>query len=137
MKTAVVYYSLGGSTRSFARAEAQANGADLFEVEPAQPYTLFTAFLRGCPAAIRQQAVPLRQSPDLSGYDRVILLSPIWANHPAPPFNSAAALLPAGAAVEVVLVSGSGKSGTHGKVRALIERQGCTLTALRDVRPHR
>ena len=94
MKTAVVYYSLGGSTRSFARAEARAHDADLIELQPAHPYNLFTAFVRGCPAAIRQQAVPLRQAPDLSGYDHIILLAPIWANHPAPPFNSAAALLP-------------------------------------------
>ena len=34
MKTAVVYYSLGGSTRSFARAEAEARGADLIEIQP-------------------------------------------------------------------------------------------------------
>ena len=137
MKTAVVYYSLGGSTRSFARAEARAHDADLIELQPAHPYNLFTAFVRGCPAAIRQQAVPLQQAPDLSGYDHIILLAPIWANHPAPPFNSAAALLPAGTSVKVVLVSGGGKSGTHDKVRALIERRGCTLTSLRDVRPHR
>lgn len=137
MKTAVVYYSLGGSTRSFARAEAQARNADLIELKPAKPYRLLTAFVRGCPAAIRQQTVPLANRPDLSVYDHIVLMAPIWADHPAPPFNSAATLLPAGAEVEAVLLSGGGKSGAHGKVRTLIERQGCKVTAVRDVRAHR
>ena len=32
MKTAVAYYSLGGTTRSYARAEAKARNADLIAV---------------------------------------------------------------------------------------------------------
>ena len=42
MKTAVVYYTLGGTTRAFARAEAQARGADLIELRPARPQFFIT-----------------------------------------------------------------------------------------------
>ena len=48
MKTAVAYYSLGGTTRSYARAEAKAWNADLIELMPKTPYNRFTAFVRGC-----------------------------------------------------------------------------------------
>ena len=137
MKTAVVYYSLGGSTRSFARAEADARGADLIEVRPAKAYNPLTAFLRGCPAAIRQAAVPLADAPDLSPYGHVVLMAPVWAGHPAPPFNSMVKLLPAGTEVEVLLVSSSGQSDkSSAKVRALLMNQGCTVTAQRDIRSH-
>ena len=34
MKTAVAYYSLGGTTRSYARAAAKARNADLIELTP-------------------------------------------------------------------------------------------------------
>lgn len=136
MKTAVVYYSLGGSTRSFARAEATARAADLIEVRPAKPYNRFTSFALGCPAAIRQKAVPLAEAPDLSGYDHFVLMAPVWAGHPAPPFNSMVQALPVGAEVEVLLVSASGTNKSRDKVRALIEHKGCTVTGLRDIRSH-
>ena len=57
MKTAVVYYSFGGTTRSYARAEAKARGADLIELKPRRPYNLVSAFVRGCPEAIKQKGV--------------------------------------------------------------------------------
>ena len=136
MKTAVIYYSLGGSTRSFARAEATARAADLIEIRPAKPYNPFTSFILGCPAAIRQKAVPLADAPNLSGYDHFVLMAPVWAGHPAPPFNSAVQALPAGAKVEVLLVSASGTNKSRAKVRALSEGRGCTVTALRDIQSH-
>ena len=34
------YYSLGGTTRSYARAEAKARNADLIELTPKTPYNL-------------------------------------------------------------------------------------------------
>lgn len=38
-KTLVAYFSASGVTQSAAQALAQAAGADLFEIKPAQPYT--------------------------------------------------------------------------------------------------
>lgn len=136
MKTAVVYFSLGGSTRSYARAEADARQAALFEVRPAQKYNPITAFVRGCPAARAQKSVPLiGPLPNLSEYDRVVLMAPVWAGFPAPPFNSMVELLPRGTTVEILLVSSSGDSSTCAdKVREQIQNAGCTLAAQRDIR---
>lgn len=137
MKTAVVYFTLGGATRSFARAEANARGADLLEAVPVKKYNLLTAFTRGCPAAIRQKSVPLQNSLHLSGYDRIVLMAPVWAGFPAPPFNTMVNLLPSGKEVEVLLVSASGNSDkSHDKVRALIHSKGCKVVAQRDIRSH-
>ena len=138
MKTAVAYYSLGGTTRSYARAEAKARNADLIELTPKTPYNRFTAFVRGCLEAVKQKAVALDGMPLFVGYDRVVLMAPVWAGYPAPPFNSAVELLPPGTEVEVILVSGSGNSEkSRAKVRLQIKKRGCTLTAQRDIRASR
>ena len=137
MKTAVVYFSLGGATRSFARAEANARDAKLIEAVPVKKYNPLTAFTRGCPAAIRQKSVPLQQTPDLSGYDRIVLMAPVWPGFPAPPVNTLVNLLPSGKEVEVLLVSASGSSDkSHDKVRALIRSKGCKVVTQRDIRSH-
>lgn len=137
MKTAVVYFSMGGATRSFARAEASARRADLIEAVPVKKYHMLTAFASGCPAAIRQKGVPLRQPLPLDGYDRIVLMAPVWAGFPAPPFNTMVSQLPPGAEVEVLLVSASGSSEkSHDKVRALIQSHGCKVVAQRDIRSH-
>ena len=83
MKTAVVYFSLGGATRSFARAEANARGADLFEAVPEKKYNPFSALVRGCHAAMRQKSVPLSEAPDLTGYGHIVLMAPVWGGFPA------------------------------------------------------
>ena len=130
MKTAVAYYSLGGTTRSYARAEAKARNADLIELTPKTPYNRFTAFVRGCLEAVKQKAVALDGMPLFVGYDRVVLMAPV--------FNSAVELLPPGTEVEVILVSGSGNSEkSRAKVRLQIKKRGCTLTAQRDIRASR
>lgn len=138
MKTAVAYYSLGGTTRSYARAEAEARNADLIELTPKTPYNRFTAFVRGCPEAVKQKAVALDGMPLFVGYDRVVLMAPVWAGYPAPVFNSAVELLPPGTEVEVILVSGSGNSEkSKAKVRLQIKKRGCTILAQRDIRVSR
>ena len=137
MKTAVVYFSQSGATRSFARAEANARGADLLEAAPVKKYNPLTAVTRGCPAAIRQKSVPLQNKPNLSEYERIVLMAPVWAGFPAPPFNTVVNLLPSGKEVEVLLVSASGSSEkSHDKVRTLIRSKGCKVVAQRDIRSH-
>ena len=39
MKTLVAYFSTSGETARLAKTIAQATGADLYEIRPAQPYT--------------------------------------------------------------------------------------------------
>lgn len=78
--------------------------------------------MRGCLEAVKQKAVALDGMPLFVGYDRVVLMAPVWAGYPAPPFNSAVELLPPGTEVEVILVSGSGNSEkSRAKVRLQIK----------------
>lgn len=134
MKTAVVYYSLGGKTKSYALAEASARKAVLIELTPEKEYNPFTAFFKGCPQAMKQKNVPLVYQPDLSEFERVVLMAPVWAGYPAPPFNSAVELLPFDCLVEVVLTAGSGNCKNIDAVKAKIEAQDCIVVSARTIR---
>ncbi len=134
MKTMVVYYSYSGSTEAHARARAAELGAGLFKVEETRRMSKIMTFFSGCPKAISGKSVPIKRQPDLTGCDRVVIMAPVWAGRPAPAINAVLDALPQGKQVEVVLVSGSGKSGAEEAVRAKIEKRGCTLVSLSDIR---
>lgn len=136
MKTAIVFYSFGGATRKYAQAEAGIRNAQLFEIKEAKRRTIFGAFIKGCPAAMRQKSVPLKDSPiDLQSFDTIIIAAPVWAGFPAPAFNSIIDMLPAEKEVEIHLVSGSGDSSKcHGAVKSLIEKNGSKVTHFKDIK---
>ena len=85
MKTLVAYFSASGETARLAQTIAQAAGADLHEIRPAQPYTAADlnwhddqsrSYVEmrdpACRPAIAGDA------PDLTAYDTVFLGFPIW-----------------------------------------------------------
>ena len=85
MKTLVAYFSASGETARLAKTIAQAAGADLHEIRPAQPYTAAdlnwhddqsrsSVEMRdpACRPAIAGDA------PDLTDYDAVFVGFPIW-----------------------------------------------------------
>lgn len=85
MKTLVAYFSASGETARLAKTIAQAAGADLHEIRPAQPYTAAdlnwhddqsrsSVEMRdpACRPAIAGDA------PDLTAYDTVFVGFPIW-----------------------------------------------------------
>lgn len=81
----VTYFSAGGQTARLARTIAQAAGADLYEIRPAQPYT--AADLNWHDPASRSSIEmkdaacrpPLAgDAPDMAGYDAVFVGFPIW-----------------------------------------------------------
>ncbi len=84
-KVLVAYFSASGVTRRIAREVAEAVGADLFEIEPEQPYTRADlnwqnkssrSSIEMADAACRPAlATPV---PDVSGYDAILLGFPIW-----------------------------------------------------------
>lgn len=76
----VTYFSAGGQTARLARTIAQAAGADLYEIRPAQPYT--AADLNWHDPASRSSIEmkdaacrpPLAgDAPDMTGYDAVFV----------------------------------------------------------------
>ena len=136
MKSAILYYSLGGATRAEAAERAKASGADLFEILEKKKRKTFSAFLPGCPQALGRKATAIQPlSIDWSLYDSVTLLAPVWAGHPAPAFNSALALVPKDKTIHIVLCSAGGetpksKQGTLD----LLKEKGYTVASYEDVR---
>ena len=83
-KTAVVYFSVTGNTEQMANKTAQALGADIFEIQPAQKYTKADLNWRDKKSRATVECNDPKSRPaiasaiDLSSYDTVILCYPIW-----------------------------------------------------------
>lgn len=135
MKTAIIYYSYTGNTRARALELAKQEGADAIALTDRKRPETLAAYTAGCINALRGKATPIAPlNTNLSQYSRIVIMGPVWANYPAPPVNHAFLLLPPDVDVEVILVSGSGKSGAEERVRGLVEARGCRLKAYKDVK---
>lgn len=86
-KTLVVYYSASGNTERVAKDIAGAVGADLFEIEPEQPYTEDDLNWTNSDSRVSREHddeslrnVPLKTTEvaDWSSYDTVFIGYPIW-----------------------------------------------------------
>ncbi len=91
MKAAVVYYSLEGNTQLIAKAVAEALHADLFALKPRRDFPSggFKKFFVGGMSAVFGLKPKLANGDiDLSGYDLVVLGSPVWVGKIASPFNT-------------------------------------------------
>ena len=136
MKTIVLYYTFGGSTRKEAeRIAKDEKDSVLVEVKEQKKRNIFNAFLSGCPKAMKRIKSKIQTIPyNLDEYERIILVCPIWAGFPVPAFNAVVDLLPAGKEVELFLCSGSGvtsksKEGTE----QLIKDRHCKLIGYHDI----
>lgn len=84
MKTLVAYFSAEGTTAKVARALAEQIGADLFEIQPVQPYTAadirWTNPLSRCNREmLGKKDVPVSGRVEgFEQYDRVLIGFPIW-----------------------------------------------------------
>lgn len=84
-KTAVVYFSATGTTKTVAENLAKAIGADLYEIKPAVPYTADDLNWRDKTSRSSVEMSDKTSRPeivknnwDLSAYDTVFLGFPIW-----------------------------------------------------------
>ena len=135
MKTAIIYYTFGGSTGKEAERLAAELNAPLYRVREARNRSLLGAFVPGGYQAMHRKAAAIRP-PDvrLQEFDRIVIGCPVWAGYPAPAFNAMVELLPAGKEVEVFLCSGGGETPKSRQgTKALVEQKGCTLVSYRDV----
>lgn len=136
MKTIVVYYSYTGNTRAAAKEEAEKQNAALCEIfDKERKPGKFKAYSAGCFSALRMKGWPIRPPEiNLDEYDKIIVMSPVWAGHPAPAVNSLLRMLPRGKSVEMVMVSMSGESAAGEKVSAVIRDMGCEPAGYRDIK---
>jgi flavodoxin len=135
MKTIVLYYSLGGSTKVEAEKIADTEDAVTCRVEEVKKRNLFTAFIPGALYAMKRKAVSIKAlTYDLVGFDKIIIGMPIWGGFPAPAFNAIVQKLPPEKDVELFFCSGGGltpksKQGTMD----MIAVKGCKLLSYKDI----
>jgi hypothetical protein len=135
VKTAVIYFSYGGTTRKLAQQYAREHFADIYEVSFVKRPGIVGAFFM-CGAS-RAQKCAKNLAPfsiDYAQYGEIMVMGPIWAGYPAPPVNNIIASLPAGLSVRVTMVSAGSGTAHKDKVIAAIEARGCTVAEYRVVK---
>lgn len=135
MKTLVIFYSYTGSTEKLAQNIASKASADIIEVKDQVKPSKFAAYTLGCFKAMRMKPSDIEPfEADLSAYEKIILMSPVWAGRIAPPLVRVFEMLPPGRALEVIAVSASGKSRAKDDVSALLNSRGCKSVRYKDVK---
>ena len=136
MKTLILFHSYTGKTKRLAEKKAAELGADIEEIKDVKRPSLIAAYTIGCFRAMRHKKVPIQPiKVQLDSYNKIIIMSPVWASRPTPAVNSAIGLLPSGKKVELVMVSASGKTGKAAEgTKALIYGRGCEMTDYSDVK---
>ena len=90
IRACVIVYSYSGITRGIAENIRAASGCDLIEVKTKKPYTAFSAYTTGVLHARKGACDPIEpEEIDVSGYDLIIVGTPVWAWKPSPAINAA------------------------------------------------
>lgn len=78
-KVLVVYYSLTGHTKEIADKIQTMTNADIFRLEPAEPFPTGAKLHLTVKEQLKTKKYPaLKQLPDLTGYDVVFVGAPAW-----------------------------------------------------------
>jgi flavodoxin len=86
MALLIVYYSKTGSTGTVASALARATGGTLRELVDASPRS--NQFAAAMAALFKRSARLVGPDYDVSAYQRVVIMTPIWVGNPTPAFNA-------------------------------------------------
>lgn len=90
MSRCIIYHSHSGTTRRIAKKLKVACGGDLIEVMPRKKYNPLTLYVLGGYRAMKDLQDPIEQKRiDVTGYDMIVLGSPVWAGKPTPAINAA------------------------------------------------
>ena len=135
MKTLIIYYSYTGNTKKIAEALCAEDPADIAEIRDVKRPGKIKAYVAGCFAAMRGKCGRIEPlGVDMAGYERLVLLSPIWASNPPPAVNTVLGQLPEGKTIAVKMVSGSGKSGCRERIEKIINDKNGTLESFEDIK---
>jgi flavodoxin len=113
MKTLIVYYSFSGITERVVNMYAKelAKTGEI-TVQRLKPKAEITTFFGQCNAAFMRKRAELEGTPafDVTGYDLIMIGSPVWAFTPTPAVNTYLDKLSgiAGKKTIILLTSGSG-----------------------------
>ena len=135
MNTLVLFYSYSGKTKAVAAELAANESAAIVEIKDTKRPGKLKAYTAGCFSAIKGTSWSIDPlNVDLTEYDRLILLAPIWASNPPPAFNAILELLPKGKTVAVKMVSASGKSKCRERLDAVIKNKGSIMESFEDIK---
>ena len=135
MKTLILYYSYSGKTKAVAEELAKNEPADIEEIRDVKRPGKLKAYTAGIVASIRGKAWKIQPlGLNMADYDRLILLSPVWASNPTPAVNALLELLPAGKTISVKMISQSGISECKERLESILADKGCTLEGLEDIK---
>jgi flavodoxin len=130
MSVCIVYHSETGNTRSVAEQVAAATDADLIEVKDLAGYSKMGMYLKGAPKAMRGEKADIEPSViDVSGYDTVVLGSPVWGRSPTPAVNAAVAALQGieGKTAVVFCTCGGMAGKTLETMQTMLAERGATV----------
>ena len=135
MKHLIIYYSFSGKTKKIAIDMAKEESGDIFEIMDIKPFGKLKAYTAGIVASIKGKAWQVKP-PDveMSEYDKITLLAPVWADNPPPAFNAMLEYLPTGKPISVLMVSASGKSNCKDRIESIVKSKGCTLESFEDIK---
>jgi len=135
MKTIILYHSWSGKTKALAVKKAGEIGADIEEIAEVKKLSGFGAFFVGAPKSIKRKTTNIKPiAADLTKYDQIIIMVPVWAGHPAPAFNNIVELVPSGKKIEIIMVSGGGGTKkSKEKTIKLFTDKGCEVTGYTDI----
>jgi hypothetical protein len=106
MSATVIYYSLSGKTKKAAEDYANAHSLPVRDI--ISGFNKITAWIVGIPQSMSRKKIPVTVNTDLTVYKKFIIFVPVWAGHPAAPFNGLLDILPPGTEIELHLTSGGG-----------------------------
>jgi len=134
MKTIILYYSYSGKTKRLANIKAKELEADIEEVIEEKKLSGFGSFFIGAPKAMSRKKTKVKPvSADLSVYEKIVIMAPVWAGHPAPAFNNIIEIIPSGKKIEVIMISaGGGTKNSRQKTIDIITAHGCEVTDYSD-----
>ncbi|PWR76314.1 flavodoxin family protein [Methanospirillum stamsii] len=90
MKTIIIYHSYSGITKAVVEKIKSILSADSIEIVPKHPYSSLMVYPKGCYRAMKGEVDEVTpEKIDVSGYDMVVMASPVWAGKPTPVINGA------------------------------------------------
>jgi DNA-binding transcriptional ArsR family regulator len=90
MNVVFICFSYSGITRTLFERIHAVCGGDMIEVATLKKYRTFTAYTTGCLRSRKEEPDPISPaSLDVSGYDLIVIGTPVWAWKPAPAIHAA------------------------------------------------
>ncbi len=130
MAVCIVYHSETGNTRAVAGSLTTAIGGDIVEVKDLAGYSKVGMYLRGAPRAMRRERADIEPATiDVSGYEVVVIGTPVWAGNPTPAIDAAVVAFSGieGRAAVVFCTSGGAPGKALERVAAMLVGRGADV----------